>query len=139
MNLAKNPQIGYLLTQKEAIAVKLKEFRRRNGMTQEDVAKALGIPKKTYQNYEREVREADSGVLCALADLYGVTLDELMGRTSTISPGELHAIVAEVEKQQDEIVAIFQVLNADGRALLLSIARDIEEYMTREDLSDPYE
>ena len=119
--------------------MKLKEFRRRNGMTQEDVAKALGIPKKTYQNYEREVREADLGVLCALADLYGVTLDELMGRTSTISPGELNAIVAEVEKQQDEIVSIFQVLNADGRALLLSIARDIEEYMTREDLSDPYE
>lgn len=120
------------------MAVKLKEFRQKKGMTQEEVANALGIPKKTYQNYEREVREADSSVLCALADLYGVTLDELMGRT-TIPTGELYALIAEAESQQAELVGIFQGLNASGRALLLAIARDFEEYMSRSDMSDPYE
>ena len=114
------------------MTVKLKEYRQKKGMTQEDVAAALGIPKKTYQNYEREVREADSRVLCAIADLYGVTLDELMGRT-TIPTGELYA---EAESQQDELISIFQGLNASGRALLLSIARDIEEHMSRTDMSD---
>lgn len=48
----------------------LKEYRLKNGLTQEQVADYLGIPKKTYQNYEREVRDADSDVLCALADCY---------------------------------------------------------------------
>lgn len=117
------------------MTVKLKEYRQKKGMTQEDVADALGIPKKTYQNYEREVREADSRVLCAIADLYGVTLDELMGRT-TIPTGELYALIAEAESQQDELISIFQGLSASGRALLLSIARDIEEHMSRTDMSD---
>lgn len=115
------------------MVVKLKEFRQKRGMTQEDVANALGIPKKTYQNYEREVREADSSILCALADLYDVTLDELMGRTA-IPTEELHALIAEAESQQDELVGIFQNLNASGRALLLSIARDVEEYVSQSNM-----
>lgn len=34
--------------------MELKLYRRMNGLTQEQVADYLGIPKKTYQNYERE-------------------------------------------------------------------------------------
>lgn len=104
--------------------------RNRSGMTQEEVAAALGIPKKTYQNYEREVREPDSEVLCALADLYGITIDELVGRVA-VPTDNPSALVAEAVSQQDELVGIFQSLTAEGRALLLSIARDVEEHMER--------
>lgn len=31
-------------------------YRNKSGMTQEQVANALGLRKKTYQNYEYEVR-----------------------------------------------------------------------------------
>lgn len=112
--------------------MKLKEFRQKNGMTQEDVAKALGIPKKTYQNYEREVREADFSVLCALADLYEVTLDELMGRRA-VSPGKLHALVAEAERQQDELIGIFQGLSTEGRTVLMAIANTLSDLYSKDD------
>lgn len=73
--------------------MKLKEYGLRQGLTQEEVAKALGMPKKTYQNYEREVREADSEVLCALADLYEISLDDLVGR----GPRDMRADKGESE------------------------------------------
>lgn len=93
--------------------MQLKEIRNSKGMTQEEVALALGIPKKTYQNYEREVREADSEILCKLADIYHVTVDELIGRESPEAEGEA------------ELLKMFRKLNANGRARLLEIADDM--------------
>lgn len=91
----------------------LKYFRNLKRMTQEEVAAHLGIPTKTYQNYEREVREADSATLCALADLYEVTLDALIGRMSL---DESHELV---------LLELFRSLNATGRARLMEIADDM--------------
>lgn len=110
--------------------MKLKECRQRAGMTQEQAAAALGMPKKTYQNYEREVREADPDVLCAIADLYKVSLDELMGRDGARHDSP-RTLAAEAAKQQDELLGIFQSLDADGREFLLRMARTVEEYFER--------
>ncbi len=93
--------------------MKFKHYRNASGMTQEEVAEALGIPKKTYQNYEYGVREADSDVLCSLADLYGITLDELVGR-SVETPDSSH--VEELETQ-------YEAMNDDAQQALLVIAR----------------
>ncbi len=93
--------------------MKLKQYRNARGMTQEEVARELGIPKKTYQNYEYGVREPDSNILCALADLYGVTLDELMGRpTETVSPSHV-----------SELESLYEAMNDDARQALLVIAK----------------
>ena len=70
--------------------MKLAEYRRANGLTQEEVALILGIPKRTYQNYEYEYREAGNNVLCSLADHYGVTLDDLVGHEPA-SAGQINA------------------------------------------------
>lgn len=91
----------------------LKHFRNLKRMTQEEVAAYLGIPTKTYQNYEREVREADSVTLCALADLYDVTLDALIGR-ATLD-----------ESYESVLLGLFRALNATGQAHLVEIADDM--------------
>ena len=97
--------------------MKLGEYRRKNKLTQEQVADILGIPKKTYQNYEREVRDADSDVLCALADYYGISLDELVGRKTA----------DEAETPEEELVAIYKKMNEDGREALLIVANGLAE------------
>lgn len=101
--------------------MKLKELRRKNGLTQEQVAVILGIPKKTYQNYERGVREADSEVLCTLADHYGVSLDELVGRD--------HSPVTKTadEAREDELISIFHQMNQQGQNSLLVVARGLAQ------------
>lgn len=96
----------------------LKEYRLKNGLTQEQVADYLGIPKKTYQNYEREVRDADSDVLCALADCYGITLDQLVGRDGGGS--DLAANIKHLE-------SLYVSMSDDGRDALMIVASGLAE------------
>lgn len=96
----------------------LKEYRLKNGLTQEQVADYLGMPKKTYQNYEREVRDADSDVLCALADCYGITLDQLVGRDGGGS--DLAANIKQLE-------SLYVSMSDDGRDALMIVASGLAE------------
>lgn len=59
---------------------KLKEYRKRLGLTQEEVAKILGLTTQTYQNYELGRRQPDNATLLKMADFYNITLDEMFDR-----------------------------------------------------------
>ena len=58
----------------------LKTARKKAGLTQVDVAITLNITERQYQRYEADTYEPDLCKLCALADLFGVTTDYLLGR-----------------------------------------------------------
>lgn len=59
----------------------LKNIRKSRHLSQQDVADAIGIPVRTFCGYEREEREPTLEMLGRLADFFGVTVDELLGRT----------------------------------------------------------
>ena len=59
---------------------RLKELRIQNGFTQKEIAKELGVHFSNYQKYENATCEPKLESLIKLADLFDVTLDELMGR-----------------------------------------------------------
>ena len=54
-------------------------LRKERNKTQQDVATALGIPTNTYRSYEKDEREPPSDILIALAKMYNVSLDWLLG------------------------------------------------------------
>ena len=56
-------------------------------MTQKAVGEAINVPQRTYAYYESGQRMIPPRVLCALADLYGVSVDYLLERTD--KTGEL--------------------------------------------------
>ena len=58
---------------------KLRLHRRRLEMTQEDVANALGVAPQTVSKWERAETYPDITLLPSLANLFDVTVDELMG------------------------------------------------------------
>jgi len=66
---------------KETLATRLKELRKAKGYTQNQVAIYCDITEKAYQNYELQAREPKLDILIRIADLYGVSLDYLTGRT----------------------------------------------------------
>lgn len=103
--------------------MELKLYRRKNGLTQEQVADYLGIPKKTYQNYEREVRDPDSDVLCALADRYGISLDELVGRDDD-GP--------DLASDERELVDAYRGLAAPYKKVLLVTAHELRAAQGKE-------
>ena len=57
--------------------MKLKELRKQNKITQEEIAKLLQITQRTYSGYEMEKSEPTIETLCKIADYYGVSLDYL--------------------------------------------------------------
>ena len=53
---------------------------KRQGYTQEEIADAIGVARSTYTRYESDKRLPDIYKLCALADYFDVSLDDLVGR-----------------------------------------------------------
>ena len=60
----------------------LKILRKREGMTQAEVALKLGVDRSTYAKYESGQSEPNFEMLQKLASLYGASVDFLIGGTS---------------------------------------------------------
>ena len=61
------------------IEMKLRELREQKGVTQKEVASAVGCTPTVYSRYERGEREPDISTLCILADYFEVSTDTLIG------------------------------------------------------------
>lgn len=70
------------------VVMKMERYDRIRGLredadlTQEKVGEAINVPQRTYAYYESGQRMVPPPVLCALADLYGVSVDYILGRTN---------------------------------------------------------
>ena len=65
---------------RKILAERLKACRKEKVLTQMQVAVYCDITEKAYQNYELMTREPKLEILIRIADLYGVSLDYLVGR-----------------------------------------------------------
>ena len=65
------------------LSERLKQCRAEKGLTQREVAIYCDITEKAYQNYELMTREPRLDILIRLADLFDVSLDYLVGRSSS--------------------------------------------------------
>lgn len=59
----------------------LKMLRENHNYTQQRLADALHVTKNSVSHYECGVSMPDLGVLCAIADIFDVSLDYLLGRS----------------------------------------------------------
>lgn len=64
----------------------IRNLRIDNGYTQKQIGEYLGISQNTYSQYEVGVLKYPVDVLIKLAELYHVSLDYLVGRTSQKDP-----------------------------------------------------
>lgn len=62
---------------------RIRDLREDHDMTQRTVGEAINVPQRTYAYYESGQRMIPPQVLCALADLYKVSVDYLLERTDT--------------------------------------------------------
>ncbi len=62
------------------IGENIKALRKMHGMTQGDLALILGGKKSLVSNYENGYSTPDIYTLIKLADVFDVSLDELVGR-----------------------------------------------------------
>ncbi|MCI8728695.1 MAG: helix-turn-helix transcriptional regulator [Clostridia bacterium] len=57
----------------------LRSIRKRNRISQEELAAYLGVSQRTVSHYERGDCEPNMTYLCKLACYFNITLDELIG------------------------------------------------------------
>lgn len=58
-------------TTNQIIGENLKKIRELSGFTQEQTAKAIGIERSAYSNYEGGTREIPYGILESISNLFG--------------------------------------------------------------------
>ena len=61
-------------------AQKLKEMRIRAGMSQEKLAEKVGVSRQAITKWETDKGAPDMDNLMALSDLFGISVDEMLGR-----------------------------------------------------------
>jgi transcriptional regulator with XRE-family HTH domain len=88
-------------------------------MTQDELAKKLGISRAALSHYETDRRQPDYDTLRDIANFFNVSLDFLLGRTNdpqTILDREVRNFVDSLELSDDTILGKF-TFTIDGRKL----------------------
>ena len=77
------------------IANRLVNLRKKNGLSQEELAAKLGLSRQAVSKWERAEASPDTDNLICLAKLYGVSLDELLK-----TDDDVETIVKEQTKEE---------------------------------------
>ena len=96
---------------KESFGQRLSRIRKEKGLTQEDVASRITISPQAVSKWENDISSPDISVLSQLADMFGVSVDELLGReASEASSQTVHAEAIDdsvkFSKKEDDHVVI---------------------------------
>nr|MCR4698989.1 helix-turn-helix domain-containing protein [Bacilli bacterium] len=83
------------------IADRLVELRKKNGLSQEQLADKLGLSRQAVSKWERAEASPDTDNLICLAKLYGVSLDELLDTDQSIEEIAQDTRIHEEEKRKD--------------------------------------
>ena len=110
------------------IGEKIYTLRTKSGMTQEQLAEKMGVSRQAISKWESGVSVPELNKLKALANLFQVSLDELMGQ----KPAE-NIVSDESEKtdKSDKILKFVQMGQAVA-IILLGIATIIQAVMIGE-------
>ena len=58
----------------------IKELRTERGLSQSALAREIGVSQKAIDYWERGINEPKASYIVALAEFFGVSSDELLGR-----------------------------------------------------------
>lgn len=109
------------------IAQRLAEMRREQGYSQEELAAQLGLSRQAVSKWERAESSPDTGNLIALADLYDVTLDELVRVEADINDDVRFestdkSTSAEIKAQEAVVAASAAAVQAAQAAMQAQVA-----------------
>lgn len=69
-----------------ALGVHVSQLRKEQGMTQAELARAIGVSQQTVFAYELGDRRVSVLIVAKLARVFGVAIEELMGMTKSPRP-----------------------------------------------------
>lgn len=95
---------------------RLVELRKEHGMTQDDLAHKLGMTRSAICNYEKGIREPSFEILEVVADIFNVSISDLLDES------EASRLVMLYAGRGQELVDAFYALNEEGQNKLIEYA-----------------
>jgi transcriptional regulator with XRE-family HTH domain len=82
----------------EAFASNLVSLRKAKGLTQDELAAALGTNQQKIARWETGRSEPNIKAVLAVAEYFGVLMDEMVGRSPVLQPIERARFLSEITK-----------------------------------------
>ena len=105
---------------------RLIELRKTKNVTQEDVAKFLGVTRPAYTAYEAGRRQPDYKILQKLALYFGVTTDYLLGHSDTLNSNNPNEKIKAAINNDPELTEFWKELSQrEDLQLMFKQTRDL--------------
>lgn len=101
----------------ETFGQRLSRLRKEKGLTQEDIAKRIIISPQAVSKWENDISSPDILVLSSLADILGVSVDELLGRQEENKTEEKETVE---EKKEEDIKEGIRLTDDDGSSVTIN-------------------
>ena len=103
-----------------ALNDRIKDMRKRKGLTLLEVAEYLGVQEATVQRYESgNIKNLKLETICKLADLFGCVPQYLVGWSEN-KPLNYNSTITEEEKM---LIDLFRRVPADSQQMVLDMIR----------------
>lgn len=121
------------------LSERLKHIRRECGLTQMQVAQALGIDRSTYTYYETGKTSPDVNGLKRLARIFGVSVNDLLyndessdvvlfsDNEPSYQSGDRAVMMGSLSKSEKQLLLLFRQLNEAGKEDLMKRAKTAVE------------
>lgn len=100
------------------IGRRLSELRKKNGYTQKQLADALNLSQQIVSNIERNTTAPDVEFLHGAADLYKISLDELIGRKT---------LITEESSYEQQILNVVETMDDTKKELSLRLLNEVAQ------------
>ena len=101
------------------IGKRLAKIRKEKGYKQKDLADKLNVSQQVISNIERDATSPDLDFLRGVADLYCMSIDELIER---------EVVPRDGNNVEDRIMHIVKQLDETGKELSLSLVNQVAQH-----------
>lgn len=104
------------------IGKSLKEHRKANKLTQQEVANLLSISRGAYTKYELDITQPDIKTIIKLVDIFKTNINELLNLSNDL----------DLSFKEKELLTIFQKLNIQQQDEVINFSSYQEYKNTKE-------
>lgn len=102
----------------ETFGQRFTRLRKEKNFTQEEIALKLSISAQAVSKWENDISMPDISILTSIADIFDITLDELLGREKK---QDVILVNEEDKKDINKMVLRMKVVSSDGSKVNINI------------------
>lgn len=99
------------------------ELRKAKKITQEGLAKQIGVTRSALSQYELGIRNPDYDIVKSIADYFGVTTDYLLGRNLIDGAHKEETEIERINRETSEVLK--EAKTVEQAKLVLDLAKSI--------------